>query len=77
MNVKYCGNCNPDVNPKKVKKALETLFTDIPREDISIMINGCSRACLTKRNSPKMGEGKKIFLSSREIIKKNRENMET
>lgn len=74
--IKYCGNCNPDVNPKKVKKALEYLFTDIPRENISIMVNGCSRACLTKKNSSQISIDNKIVLSSSEVIKKSLKNTE-
>jgi hypothetical protein len=69
-NIKYCGNCNPDVNPKDVKKALEALFTNTPREDVSIMVNGCSRACLTKRKPVQKTEGKTIILSSQEVMKK-------
>jgi hypothetical protein len=68
--IKYCGNCNPDVHPKDVKNALEALFTDIPREDISIMVNGCSRACLTKKNPVDNAEGKTIVLSSQEVVRR-------
>ncbi|MCX5809146.1 MAG: hypothetical protein NTX36_07225 [Proteobacteria bacterium] len=72
-NIKYCGNCNPDVHPKDVKNALEALFTDIPREDISIMVNGCSRACLTKKNPVDNAKGKTIILSSREVVRRKDE----
>ncbi|MCX5817640.1 MAG: hypothetical protein NTX75_15620 [Proteobacteria bacterium] len=68
--IKYCGNCNPDVHPKDVKNALEAFFTDIPREDISIMVNGCSRACLTKKNPVDNAKGKTIILSSREAVRR-------
>jgi predicted RNA binding protein with dsRBD fold (UPF0201 family) len=70
IKVKYCGNCNPDVSPKRVKKALETLYTDIPREDISIMVNGCSRACLSKKNQHQAMDDNNIVLSARDVIKK-------
>ncbi len=70
VKVKFCGNCNPDVNPKKVKKALEALFADIPREDMSIMVNGCSRACLTKRNPPLKNKNSRIFVNSKDVIDK-------
>jgi len=70
MKVKFCGNCNPDVNPKKVKKALETLYTNIPREDMSIMVNGCSRACLTKRNPPSENKNNRIYVNAKDIIDK-------
>ena len=69
--IKYCGNCNPDVHPNDVKHALEALFTDdIPREDISIMVNGCSRACLTKKNPVDNAECKTIILSSQEVVRR-------
>ncbi len=72
IKIKYCGNCNPDVNPKDVKKALETFFTEIPREDTSIMVNGCSRACLTKRKSVEEVKGKVIFVSSKDVVRRER-----
>lgn len=70
VKVKFCGNCNPDVDPKKVKKALEGLLADIPCEDISIMVNGCSRACLTKKNQPLKNKNRRSFLSSKEVMVK-------
>lgn len=69
--IKYCGNCNPDIHPKDVKNALEALLADIPREDISIMVNGCSRACLTKNKLLQEAEGKTIILSSQEVLDKS------
>ena len=69
--IKYRGNSNPDVHPKDVKNALEKLFTDdIPREDISIMVNGCSRACLTKKGPADNAKGKTIILSSQEVVRR-------
>jgi len=68
--IRYCGNCNPDVHPEDVKKALEELFPDIPGEDISIMVNGCSRACLTKKGPAQKTKGKTIVLSSREAVRR-------
>ena len=71
INIKYCGNCNPDIHPKDVKKALEALLAvDIPRKYISIMVNGCSRACLTKKNPANDAKGKTIIISSQEVLDK-------
>jgi len=71
IKIKYCGNCNPDVNPKDVKNALEALFTSpLPRKDVSIMVNGCSRACLTKKNPADNAKGKTIILSSQEVVRR-------
>lgn len=46
--VKYCGNCNPEVDPRKVKKAVEKIASDTD-DEVLICVNGCSRMCLTKK----------------------------
>ena len=70
IKIKYCGNCNPDVNPKEVKKTLEALVAEIPRNDLSVMVDGCSRACLTKRKQADKSAGNVIFVSSKEVVRR-------
>ncbi len=47
-NIRYCGNCNPDVDPGEVRKVVERVFGGTDPET-TIMVNGCSRICLTKK----------------------------
>ncbi len=49
--VKYCGNCNPEVDPRKIRKAIEKMASDTD-DDVLICVNGCSRMCLTKKMKP-------------------------
>ncbi len=49
MPVKYCGNCNPQIDPRLVRKAVdETMETD----SRNILVNGCARMCLTRKKGP-------------------------
>lgn len=45
-NIKYCGNCNPDVHPRQVREVLERLPEYAG--DTVIAVNGCSRVCISK-----------------------------
>lgn len=45
--IKYCGNCNPDVHPKHIRNAAEKIAVQ-KGSDILILVNGCSKECLTK-----------------------------
>jgi hypothetical protein len=49
--VRYCGNCNPEVDPRKIRKAVEKMASDTD-DDVLICVNGCSRMCLTKKIKP-------------------------
>ena len=66
MNIKFCGNCNPDIDPKHVRKAVDRLFIDA-EQDTLIMIHGCTRACLTKARGA-IGNKKIISLYAREVV---------
>lgn len=67
--IKYCGNCNPDVHPKYVKEAVKELF---PKDEpeTQVVINGCSRSCLSKSKAIKEAKEKIIIMSSRDIVRR-------
>jgi hypothetical protein len=67
--VKFCGNCNPDVHPRKVKEALAEEWV---QEDKEILVDGCSRACLSKKA---LQGGKKdgvTVMTAKEIARRHR-----
>ena len=47
MKIRYCGNCNPDVHPRRVRAALRRRFEE-KDPDLVVAVNGCSRICITK-----------------------------
>ncbi len=68
--IRYCGNCNPDEDPEEVKKALEKLFPGA--DGPCIIVNGCSRACLSKRTPGVNNDPGVIVMSSREVMRRMR-----
>ncbi len=55
IGVKYCGNCNPQINGpklvKKVKKLLpDSLFlsAEVPDIDVLLIVSGCPVDCATR-----------------------------
>jgi hypothetical protein len=66
-NIRYCGNCNPDVHPGEVRKELEKLLRD--DDCMSILVDGCSRACLSKGESVPGKQEKTVILRSREVMR--------
>jgi hypothetical protein len=70
--VKYCGNCNPDINPKYVRPIVERMAAGTGPETL-IIVNGCSRECLTK--SRDVYPGRTIMsLNAGELVTKNEEH---
>jgi hypothetical protein len=66
--IRYCGNCNPDEDPGEVKKALEVLF---PGGDAAnVLVDGCSRACLSKKEQDTKNDPGVIVVSSREVMRR-------
>ncbi|MCX7698634.1 MAG: hypothetical protein N2114_04125 [Candidatus Goldbacteria bacterium] len=65
--IKYCGNCNPEVDPKRIKKILQKITFD-KDENLLICVNGCSRMCLAKKIKPDHIK-KVIHMFSKEIMK--------
>ncbi len=48
--IRYCGNCNPETEPKKVRGTLKKMAAETG-DDVLILVNGCPRLCLTKRTT--------------------------
>jgi hypothetical protein len=67
--VKFCGNCNPEVHPGRVKAALEELLADGDDSDL-VLVNGCSRACLTK--GMENVKGTPTIMSARDVVERKR-----
>jgi hypothetical protein len=69
--IKYCGNCNPEVHPKHIRKAVEKIAAE-KGPDILVLVNGCSRECLTK--SKEAYPNRKIMsLNAGELVANNEE----
>jgi len=68
-NIKYCGNCNPDLHPKYVRTIVDTIFKDT-EPDTLVLINGCARECLTKSKAIQSVQ-KIISVNAREIVEKD------
>ncbi len=66
MKIKFCGNCNPDVDPELVKDRLETMAVSWEK-DSEVLIDGCSRECLTKKQTDKKAE-KIVKLRARDVM---------
>lgn len=64
--IRYCGNCNPDVDPSLTTKAVKALYGDAV-EDTLLVVSGCSRACLL-RSAPLKALKDKIAVSAREAV---------
>jgi len=45
--MKYCGNCKPEVHPRRIRSIVERIAAG-KESDILVLVNGCSRECLTK-----------------------------
>ena len=66
MTIRFCGNCNPDVDPELVRDRLETM-TAPWENDSEILIDGCSRECLTKKQTDKKAK-KVVKLRARDVM---------
>ncbi|HOE16892.1 MAG TPA: hypothetical protein PLX02_04735 [Syntrophorhabdaceae bacterium] len=64
--VKYCGNCNPEVDPRKIRKAVEKIASETD-DDVLICVNGCSRMCMTKKMKSDLTQ-KRLDLFVREVF---------
>lgn len=64
--IKYCGNCNPEADPRKIRKVLEKMASDAD-DDILICVNGCSRMCLEKKMKPDLIQ-RRLNVSVREVF---------
>jgi hypothetical protein len=70
-NIKYCGNCNPDIHPKYIRHIVERMAARTGPETL-VCVNGCSRECLTK--SKDVYPGRTIMLlNAGALIMKNEE----
>ena len=67
--IKYCGNCNPDVHPRRVREILERL-PDGPGETM-VAVNGCSRVCISK-GKIKGIPGDAIIIDARDLVGEGR-----
>ena len=68
-NIKYCGNCNPDVHPRQVREILERLPDDLG--DTMIAVNGCSRVCIS-RGKVKGIPGDAVIIDARDLVGEDR-----
>ena len=68
--IKYCGNCNPEADPRKIRKVLEKMASDMD-DDVLICVNGCSRMCLTKKMKPDRTQ-RRLNLFVREIFEQSK-----
>jgi hypothetical protein len=50
MKVRFCGNCNPRVDPKRVKAKMAAVFQEEPGKG-ELLVNGCERMCLTRKRA--------------------------
>jgi hypothetical protein len=67
-NIKYCGNCNPDVNPERVRPLVDRLAAEAEPGTL-LVVNGCSRACLSKDGRSDTLD-KVIILNSQEVLRR-------
>lgn len=70
MRIKYCGNCNPDVHPRYVQKALSRLFAESGNRDVVIAVNGCSRICVSKGKVKDIPENA-IVVDAGDVVQKS------
>ncbi len=68
--VRYCGNCNPEVDPRKIRKAIEKIASNTD-DDVLICVNGCSRMCMTKKTRSDSAQ-KRLDLLVCEVFKQER-----
>jgi hypothetical protein len=66
--VRYCGNCNPEVDPRKIRKAIAKIASDTD-DDVLICVNGCSRMCLTKKMKADSTQ-KRLDLFARDVFER-------
>jgi hypothetical protein len=72
LDIKHCGNCNPDAHPTDVRRAAEALFGDRDADGL-LLVNGCARVCLSKSRSKERHEGRIIDRCGRDILREERE----
>ena len=72
--VKYCGNCNPEVDPRKIRKILEKMASTT-YDDVLICVNGCSRMCLTKKMKPDPTQ-RRLNLFVREVFEQSKRGVD-
>jgi len=72
--VKYCGNCNPEVDPRKIRKILEKMASATD-DDVLICVNGCSRMCLTKKMKPDPTQ-RRLNLFVREVFEQSKRGVD-
>lgn len=68
VKVRFCGNCNPDVHPKKVKEILDEKS---PAEDGEMLVDGCTRACLSKKILKENNKNDFTVMSAKEIVRRH------
>ena len=66
--IRYCGNCNPDWDPRQVKERLVQVFGRDPGARL-IWVNGCVRACLWKMATEDQKAMGPLVLSASEIMR--------
>ncbi|MBP1745517.1 MAG: hypothetical protein H6Q54_132 [Deltaproteobacteria bacterium] len=64
--IRYCGNCNPEVHPKHIRTIVEKIAAG-KGSDILVLVNGCSRECLTKSKDVYPGKTT-ISLNAGELV---------
>jgi hypothetical protein len=72
LEIKYCGNCNPDAHPREVRTAAEALFKHGDSAAL-VLINGCTRVCLSKKGQKEQHAGRIIEVRGRDILRKESE----
>ena len=70
--IKYCGNCNPEVHPKHIRNIVEKI-ADEKGPDTLVLVNGCSRECLTK-NMKDYADRKIMSLNAGELVTNSEES---
>ena len=65
--IKYCGNCNPEIHPRRLRHIVERIAA-ATEHDILILVNGCSRECLSKGNDMSTGKTT-VSLNASELAK--------
>ena len=66
--IKFCGNCNPDVDPRSVKKIIESTLLARTQDRI-LVVHGCSRECLSRTPFFKENKEDLIVLKACDVVK--------
>ena len=64
-DVKFCGNCNPDVHPREVKRRLDEVLAGV-EPGTEVLVNGCPRVCLVKGRVQPLSS-RRIAVYAREV----------